>query len=105
MSCHAHPDAVLTVVVAAVFGAPDRREGRPASAVSAIRAPWRPGSSWGVESQVFRSSTVRAVKVERASCLSSVSLATLRRLTQARHVHFPCYAHAGEIVPASASIS
>ncbi|KAJ1103539.1 hypothetical protein NDU88_000961 [Pleurodeles waltl] len=59
-------------------------------------APWSP------RAQAFR---VRQFYCSRRchGRLSSVSLATLRRLTQALHVHFPGYAHAGG--PVSASVS
>ncbi|KAJ1170397.1 hypothetical protein NDU88_002274 [Pleurodeles waltl] len=58
----------------------------------------------------FFSSTVTAIKAERAELLSSVSLATdtLRRLTRlplASHVHLLSNAHAVEIDAASASVS
>ncbi|KAJ1204273.1 hypothetical protein NDU88_008054 [Pleurodeles waltl] len=79
-----------------------RRTEKPLQTALLKDFPSRLSATYMVTSHIG-SSTVRAVKVERTPRLSSVSLATLRRLTQALHVHFPCYAHAGG--PVSASVS
>ncbi|KAJ1128228.1 hypothetical protein NDU88_006607 [Pleurodeles waltl] len=63
--------AVLTVVIAAVFGAPNRGAGRPLQGVSGVLDPWCPGSSRGVESlRVLDKSAVEEVNESEKSSSS-----------------------------------